>query len=309
MKSPRRKLRLNDISTLASTLSQRDLYNYLGYSYRLEKSFNDRKARTVYRQKFMDLFEWKSEPQPSDVFRLFNQINSYYAEEWASTNTDASPQEFMMQCNQISLFEQAKNTGIRKIGVSFGYRKHLDFMDPRRKSKWLVGVGPGFVEQAICALSSAIENSRINVSLALGLSMAFIAIHPFSDANGRVGRLLFNWLCRKWGLPLLWLNEDQDGELLRTGRGLKSTEYLMAMYMICLAEGRNVVVPDGTNFNTSSEQEEMYLSLVKRIAHLSGTDSIPREFPALDELINHLHVDGHLIPYSPRFLCLSRILN
>lgn len=61
--------------------------------------------------------------------------------------------------------------------------------------------------------------------VAVVLSMKFLTIHPFVDGNGRMSRLLMNYVLQKNGLPWINIYNKQRAEYLRAVRKANSEDY------------------------------------------------------------------------------------
>jgi hypothetical protein len=188
----------------------------------------------------------------------------------------------------------------------FGTRVHLPFGDSFKGAKWLYGVEPDFLEACVAQWCETADLSISDPDVALALMMTFIGIHPFSDGNGRVARLVFTWLRQRAHLQPLWLAEGDDGELLRTGTGIQSTEYLMAMFVMKIAGEHNVVDPGGWRDDTAPRK----MADAIKGTLLALCESAPNLFatPEFQSLKSHLHAYGHFRPTSPRFECLRDVL-
>jgi hypothetical protein len=143
---------------------------------------------------------------------------------------------------------------------------------------------------------------------ALLLAMALVAIHPFSDANGRAGRFTYTWLRERWGLGLQWLGEGADGELLRTGIGISSTEYLMATFMITLMEGHNVVAPGSSGHDDATVDVMMKEALERSLDDIASQHPNILNAESFKSLRNHLAADNHIVDMSPRFESLKSLI-
>ena len=288
-----------------STETIEETYKWLAYDYALEVSGRDAAARS----RFLALLAWKTEPTSELVRRFFNQINTYFAEHWALHNLEDPPDDMLLTVNRLCLYRQDKHIGLRIKNIAFGIQKHLEPRDPRRASNWLYGLAPRFVGQSILNWSEAVKNIKPSLDMALLLTMILIAIHPFTDANGRVARLAFTWLCNRWKLDSLWLSESSDGELLRTGHGIRSTEYLMAMLMFKLAGEHNVIDPGYRNWRNEESESAMFMALNGQLHDIQTSSPIIVQSNEFSELKEHLLSENHLCNKSPRFDCLRTVMS
>lgn len=282
-----------------------EAYDSFGFDYLLSDTVG-RDVEDRARDGFLGALEWRARPTQEFVRRLFNQVNMFYAERWVDEQPNESPSHTLLECNRLTLFRQGKPIGWRMKPVEFGARNYLDFMDPFRRSKWLRGVHPEFIPTVIDDWCSAVSTCPRTRDNAIALAMSLIAIHPFSDANGRIGRLVVPWLCKRWGQELQWLDEGSDGELLRTGYGVESTEYLMAAVVIGMAGGHNVIPPgmDGRQPELGAQaMSEALRGTLRHLAESEVTQSLE-----LKNLIAHLQSNGHIRRTSPRFESLQSVL-
>ena len=74
---------------------------------------------------------------------------------------------------------------------------------------WPVSVGPYFpphwskIDKSMAQLMTFVNKSPMNpVEIAIRAHYIFVKIHPFGDGNGRIGRLLMNYILWKNGYPL-----------------------------------------------------------------------------------------------------------
>jgi Fic family protein len=105
---------------------------------------------------------------------------------------------------------------------------------------YLVRVGPYVapdwrdLEKLLKQLIRFVNESRLNpVEVAARAHFMFEKIHPFGDGNGRVGRLLMNWILWKKGYPMLILEYRRRKAyykaLQRTEEGF--TNYFIRRYI------------------------------------------------------------------------------
>ncbi|HEX5715860.1 MAG TPA: Fic family protein [Thermoanaerobaculia bacterium] len=293
---------------LVAMLQQNDIsstYRLLGYDYMSEMEFQtcSQGVDSAQRAAFFRRLALTRRISANEVRRLFNQINTFYAETWALDHLEVPPQHLVLKCNELVLFQQGKSVGLRKSAIVFGTRQDLDFLDPRRQFKVLRGISPRLLSQALLDWNNSILKADKNENNAVALAMAFIAIHPFSDGNGRIARMVFTWLMRRWLSSHCWLAEDSDGEFLRLGTGLQSTEHKMAKFLLSLCGGYNRV-SYGTLTDTDSEDDKAHEIMQRNLQHL-GALTQTTEF--LD-LVEHLRAGHHLIDETPRFQSLRHFL-
>jgi len=256
----------------------------------------------------MRLLAWRIAPTLEHVRRVFNQINSFYAERWLLEHPSSNPVTMLEALNRRLLFRQGKLLGYRKRGIGYGYRVHLDFMDPYRRMKWLAGAGPDDIDALLNEWSAAVELCQRSRATALALAMFLIAIHPFVDGNGRTARLVYTWLCKRWELAGdNWFEEGSDGELLRTGHGVLSTEYAMAQFMIFLGGGANIIGP-GSGTRSSGEDAKMAAMARQHLRFLREDSTAIVSDETFRVLLSHLESGGHFRATSPRFESLRSLL-
>ena len=101
--------------------------------------------------------------------------------------------EILMKDLLIQL-EENKNGEYRDYDVRVGSHRCPPFQE---------------VEGLMTSLDDAISfsinlrNEKTGAERAWTIHDSFEQIHPFGDGNGRVGRLLLNWIRRHYGLPML----------------------------------------------------------------------------------------------------------
>jgi len=302
------------IECLSST-SIEEAYAWFGYDYEREeraeakiKTADDIDFSDAARHRFVRLFAWRQGAATVTIKRFFNQVNTFYAEQHIIKECRRLPAIIASETNRLCLFRQGKHLGLRVKKISFGQRGHLPFGDPFRQFPWLYGVAPVFLEDVLEDWNRTIDECPENLEMAVVLTMAFIAIHPYSDANGRVGRLIFTWLCKRWRLQELWLNEAGDGELLRNGTGIGSTEYLMGAFMMRLGGGHNIVDPGGRGLQSGSDEVQFFNALKNSFAEMRKPKPQIADALEFKELKDHLCSNQHLRTTSPRFECLKNDL-
>lgn len=294
-------LTLNALIERASTSTIEQLYDSLGYDYAKNANF-DAAVDDGERERFLQAIAWREPPTSEVVARLFNQINVHYAERILLKSPRCNALALLDDLNSCLLFKQGKHIGIRERRIGYGYRVHLDFMDPFRRLKWLAGTAPADIRDLLQLWSNTADRCVPRRPNALALAMSLIAIHPFVDANGRSARLIYTWLCERWQLDCdKWLAEGSDGELLRTGHGVFGTEYLMARFMIALCDGANQIDP---GFRGVTDDVRMSEGLRRSLLLIERENEVLDSFPEFASLQSHLESHGHFRTTSPRFECL-----
>jgi Fic family protein len=68
---------------------------------------------------------------------------------------------------------------------------------------------PSLMKELIEYIANEQEKQNIDVlQLAFEVHFRFVSIHPFADGNGRVARLLMNWILTYYGLPVLMVSKS-----------------------------------------------------------------------------------------------------
>jgi hypothetical protein len=301
------QLGLADLRNFLATHSIEEVYQFFAYDYAMESEYGANGKHASERESFVGRLQWVCEPRDDLVRRIFNQVNAFYAEEWVLSNVNVDPREFLSTCNHLLLYRQGKRTGLRLKPIEFGIRRDIDFMDPRRHFQLLRGIAPEFLQTALEIWTEAVRNSQQDADAVLALVMALVAIHPFTDGNGRTARLAFTWIRMRFELESLWLAEADDGEFLRVGEGIDSTEYLMGRFAMELCGGYNVV--HYTQGSSSAETEHLALkTLETNLSQLCTAAEIVFETERFRQLRSHLHEHGHITVASPRFAALEGVL-
>jgi len=294
-------LRLEELIGFLQTHTVGEAYDFLQYDYRKESERDHSPDHGAEREAFINRFDWSRFPNSRTIRRVFNQINTYYAEDWAGHNLNVSPFELLLETNLLALYRQGKSTGFRSRHIAFGVRKNLDFFDPRRQMKWLRGTAPKFIPEAINEWSRTVDLVAPHFDVALFLAMALTAIHPFTDGNGRIARITFSWLLKKWGIRVQWLAEDSDGEFLRTGTGMNSTEHFMGMFMLKLCGGFNRREYGFREEYSSSDDEQAFEAVRSYFRAVVENDTLLQNDEAFMALRTHLANNNHFRLNSPRF--------
>jgi Fic family protein len=105
---------------------------------------------------------------------------------------------------------------------------------------WPVSVGPSFpphwskIEKSIAQLMAFINKSSMNpVEIAIRAHYIFVKIHPYGDGNGRIGRLLMNYILWKNGYPMFVTENTKKKayyeSLEKSEEGFRN--YLMGRYI------------------------------------------------------------------------------
>jgi hypothetical protein len=304
-KSP---VKLMELVEFLNTHNIEEAYDFLRYDNSKELKHKHGEDYAAERAAFVQQFQWLLPPSSEYIRRIFNQLNTHYAEDWAFNNLNVNPVDLLIEANRLVLYKQGKATGLRSRNIAFGVRKNLDFLDPRRQFKWLRGIAPKFIAEAIMEWSRTIESVQPNFNTVLFLTMALIAIHPFPDGNGRVARIVFTWLTKRWGIEEQWLAEDRDGEFLRTGEGLHSTENYMGMFLLVLCGGFNRKEYGFHERHTSKDEEQAFLTIQSHFrAVVKGENSMFNE-DNFRSLKAHLEDNNHFRLESPRFESLRTVI-
>jgi hypothetical protein len=301
-------LDMSAIVDFLRTHSIEETYNYLGYDYKMESEHEQKKEHEIERQAFINRLLWHSEPSHEMVRRVFNQINTFYADGWAMSHLRNDPIEFLLTSNRLVLYRQSKIPGFRTKNIAFGEQKNLDFLDLRRQFKMLRGIAPQLIPVALEDWSKTISQVTHEVDTALFLTMALITIHPFSDGNGRVARSIYTWLIKRWDLKERWLAEGEDGEVMRTGFGMDSTEHLMAAFMLEICQGYNRNKYGFRNTYTAKDEEQALISLQSQLQRIRNGNLMILKSETFKQLRDHLEEKGHMRLNSPRFEALRKIL-
>ena len=76
--------------------------------------------------------------------------------------------------------------------------------------------------------------------LAVLFSMKFVTIHPFLDGNGRISRLLMNFILKKNKYPLINIYNKQRAEYLKVVRKANNEDYLAVIDFIMKSLKQNL---------------------------------------------------------------------
>lgn len=73
-----------------------------------------------------------------------------------------------------------------------------------------------FMSDLVCWYNEAVEEGRLSpVELAAVLHYRYIRIHPFEDGNGRIARLLVNYVLLRGGYPMIVIKSKDKANYLR----------------------------------------------------------------------------------------------
>lgn len=148
----------------------------------------------------------------------FLKQSNFIENEWSAESfSDAlMAWEYMRSQEQVSLIHilethrllmdtrpcSASWKGRLRTGkVWVGNKEMADFREvPKLLKRWIVRVN---------TLIESKPSPDICESLCRKDHIAFEAVHPFFDGNGRIGRILLNWERSKCGLPTLVIKETE----------------------------------------------------------------------------------------------------
>jgi hypothetical protein len=297
-------MRVDKLRELAEKLDIANLYSEIDYSYACEREFQQ--AGNGGNRRIRFLKEFDIQPEATDlILRTFNQVNYFYAQRQIEVARFASPLDFLISSNRVFLYKQDKPLGLRTKEIQYGARRDVDFLDIRGRYKALLGMPNDLINESLDIWSSAIDRGQHNISVALMLMLGLIAIHPFSDANGRAARLTFFWLMHRWGIPPMFIKEGQDGEFLRTGFGLESTEHLMKEAIGYLCQNHNVIRPGDYERHTAESGREMLAAFASSMFGIASCSDESLGKSALHNLLKHYDKYGHITDGPQNFRCLE----
>jgi Fic family protein len=166
-------------------------------------------------------------------------------------------------------------------------------------------------------VSNLLEWLRVNpdelspVELAAQLLHKFSQIHPFSDGNGRVGRLLMNLVLIRSGYPFItnisyrerarYLNSLQEADLGNTRRLVelvaRSVEAALDSYLRAVEEPKMLTLAEA---GRRSGVDPEYLGLLARKGTLSAFKRGSRWYVSESELAVYLETVRRRTPETPR---------
>lgn len=120
-----------------------------------------------------------------EIYECMDSLNPYSADDLLKAHS------IMVK----GLINEAGEFRSRPVGVVDSDGKVLHF-----------GTLPQYVPQLVCELMEWTENSKIHMLVkSCVFHYEFELIHPFSDGNGRIGRLWHTLLLSKWNPLFAWL--------------------------------------------------------------------------------------------------------
>lgn len=296
-------LTLDDLKQLV-TGDIRSFYDATKFDYSMEVEHERSGTFSSERASFLQRIAFKHDPTSDDVKRLFNQVNTGFAENQMLIRHQRPVVDSVLDWNRLCLWREGKQLGVRKYDIEYGNRSWLPILDPRRSFKLFYGISPAWLRDAMDEWRIAVSTAPDHHLAALYLSMALIAIHPFSDANGRVARLFFTWFLRQRGLPVVWLAEDTQGEFGRVGEGADNTQQYMNAIIGHLTDGNNLI-PYHADAKIDPLKAKAAAQAV--IESLRGAD-YDRIIDQLKPFDRHLEVNEQYLVTSPRFNCLTTVI-
>jgi Fic family protein len=278
------------------------LYDRLGHDYASESRCAEH-GEPKGRRRLLEAVAFLREPTSEEIRRLFNQINTHFAEArvFEGTQRLGVAVTDLLELNRLLLFRQGKPVGPRVGRGVFGARDWLPARDIARASKLFEAVPPNNVIAMLNEWVREVPRFPHSVDGALFAAMTIVAIHPFSDANGRLARVVFSWLTGQWLNRLIWLDEDANGEFARAASTGLSTTYLMMEVVRDIGHGTNVI-PYGAQV---SEDSQRISAGIKRTIQDAANGTMPE---SIYRLRRHMEIEGHLLNNSPRFRSLEGII-
>lgn len=98
---------------------------------------------------------------------------------------------------------------VNGLGINTGYKK-VDII-VNDKSTTPVGEVRTEMSRLLNWLADNKNNGRHPLQVAVDFHQRFERVHPFEDGNGRIGRLLLNWILLRYGYPpMLFLYQNRQ---------------------------------------------------------------------------------------------------
>lgn len=114
----------------------------------------------------------------------------------------------------------SSNGDYRLVGVHAGRKTFPDYKKV-----------PSMMKQLIAYINNEQKKQTINVfSLAIEIHFRFVSIHPFVDGNGRVARLLMNYILAYYGFPMLIVFKSDKIKYIDTLYKAQETEDITPLY-------------------------------------------------------------------------------
>jgi len=104
----------------------------------------------------------------------------------------------------------------------------------RSKTKFPLAIEVDFLLRDFFKWYNKSKNKLNPVELASLVHLKFVSIHPFSDGNGRISRLMMNFVLHKYKYPMLnieYSNRNSYYNALERSQ-VKDIEYVFAQYLI-----------------------------------------------------------------------------
>ena len=173
-----------------------------------------RKEELVYLQGLIDDFGTEPRIEVTEAINLIYSRYEVLAEVIGQTLVnEPSGQLFSSEQNLLTLVRSLHRALYKGIVYNAGeFRKNTDsgggnvFFGRNQKYR---GVQPELIEKEMLEACLALSKAKDPVKGATQFYLDLIWIHPFYDANGRIGRLTLNAYLFVYGLYISWIGIDE----------------------------------------------------------------------------------------------------
>lgn len=170
------------------------------------------------------------------------------------------------------------------------------------------------------------ENKLHPLTLATMLHYKFVRIHPFDDGNGRVARLLMNYVFLRHGYPPVIIKSSDKGNYLRVLRLADVEDYeplifyvaeqLAWILQLCIKAGKGESIDEPGDFDKKLKElkrklntnDSAKLRITKSVGAINNAYSLSI-FPLIEKLANKLSELNSFFKSSQESLRLSTSSN